>query len=325
VDLSNNVKVGDPVQKSELHWSVPYDVSDVAGNKAATVWRDIIVEEVELEDVASKMRREFEKEKEAAIRKAVDQALLQERNQSNSRSGTMRSSNQKCPDCPKCNCQERDGLDEAACMALCEARMESCAVNEQSWIVRCMLWLEGFFPASLAPVLLGVVALFATLLFIRFVISFFVEQKPYQPSYDTNPEHLQNHITVYRPSNVPSNGGTTPMNGGYGNSSFGGGGGFGDSVTPGGSGSMSSPSGSYGGMNGGMNGGNAPRSAPPRSSISLGHGSGSLFSPTSGESRSYTSAAGTMPSPVTDIYEQSPLITPNRRGDGVRRRSPFSR
>ena len=327
VDLSKNVKVGDPVQKSALHWSVPYDVSDAAGNKAATVWRDVIVEEVELEDVASKMRREFEKEKEAAIRKAVDQALLQERNQ-NARSGTMRSSHQKCPECPVCNCKEKGGgLDEATCMALCEARMESCAVNEQSWILRVMLWLEGFFPASLTPVLMGVMAFFAALLFLRFIISFFVEQRSYQPPYNTNPEHLQHHVTVYRPTNVPSNGNTNIMNGGYGGSSFGGDGAYGGSGTSRGNGvfggGVSSPPSNFGGMNGR----GAPNSAPPRSSISLGdrEGAGGFFSPPSGGARSYTSAAAARPSPVTDIYEQSPLITPSRRGDGVRRRSPFSR
>ena len=156
-----------------LRRSVPYDVSDAAGNKAATVWRDVIVEEVELDDVSSKLRREFEKEKEAAIRKAVDAALAEERTKAGSMASNRRQSQQKCPDCPKCSCPENGGgLDEAACNAICEARMQSSAVDEHSWIVRMMLWLEGFLPASLAPVVLVSFAAFGTILFIRFIASF---------------------------------------------------------------------------------------------------------------------------------------------------------
>lgn len=333
VDLSEKVKVGEPVQKSALHWSVPYDVSDAAGNKAATVWRDVIVEEVELEDVSSKLRREFEKEKEAAIRKAVDAALAEERSKASSRTGNRRQPQPKCPDCPKCTCPENGGgLDEAACNAMCEARMQSCAVNEHSWIVRIMLWLEGFLPASLAPVVLVSFAAFGTILFIRFIASFFVEQRSYRAPFDTNPENLQNHVTVYRP---PVNG-NSAMNEGFAGGNFGadtnygGSSSYGDNGnTFGGGMSFSSPNRNFVGMNGGGH----PSSAPPRSSMSLGDrtgNSGGLFTPTSGGGRAYApssaaSATSARPSPITDIYEQSPLITPHRRGDGVRRRFPFSR
>ena len=320
VDLSKKVVVGDPVQKSGLHWSVPYDVTDAAGNKAATVWRDVIVEEVELDDVETRMRREFEKEKEAAVRKAVDQALADSQ-----RRGSSRRPGQKCPECPKCDCSRAGGgFDEAACMVMCRERMGSCAVDEQSWIVRLMVWLEGSVPASLAAAVLAVLFLFAFLLLVRFVISFFVEQPPYQPPYDMNPEHLQQHVTVYK--SPPLNGNGSRMNGG----------GYSDTLTSGGqvyaTGGNSGlrDAGSYGGSNlpGGTNGGSSSFLAPPRSSMSLGDrdGNAGFFSPPSAGTRSYSSTAAVgRPSPSIDIYEQSPLITPNRRGDGVRRRSPFSR
>ena len=329
VDLSKKVKVGEPVQKSPLHWSVPYDVSDAAGNKAATVWRDVIVEEVDLEDVASKMRREFEKEKEAAIKKAVDVALVEERNKASSRS-TSRRQTPKCPDCPKCNCPDSGGgLDEAACNAMCEARMESCAVNEQNRLIRIVLWLEGFLPASLAPAVLLVVAFVSFFMFFRFILSFFEEQRSYRPPYDTNPEYLQNHVTVYHPQ--PN--GNSNMNGGFPSrnydafTNYGGSGSYGTNGNTYAGASFGSPSSNFVGMNGGGH----PNSAPPRSSISLGDRQGNvggLFSPVSGGAQSYTptaSGASARPSPITDIYEQSPLITPHRRGDGIRRRSPFSR
>ena len=59
--------VGEPVQKSSIRWSVPYNVKDVAGSRAHTVWRDVVVEEVDLANV------------EAEIQKAIDQALTVDR------------------------------------------------------------------------------------------------------------------------------------------------------------------------------------------------------------------------------------------------------
>lgn len=312
VDLSKKVVIGEPVQKSSLHWSVPYDVSDAAGNKAATVWRDVIVEEVELEDVSSKMRREFEKEKEAAIRKAVDAALVEERSKTSSRTSRQ----QKCPDCPKCICPDNGGgLDESACNAICESRKQSCAVDEHSWIIRIMLWLESFLPTPLVPVVLAVFGTFGALLFARFIVSFFVEQRSYQPLYDTNPEHLQSHVTNHSLALVhrPETGSATTGN-------FGGSPGYSSSRGV----AFGSPPPSSGATFGGMNG-----SGPPRSSMSLGirqANSGGLFSPMQAGAQSYTSTpAAARASAITDIYENSPLISPDRRGDGVRRRSPFSR
>ena len=217
-------------------------------------------------------------------------------------------------------------MDAAACDAICKSRMESCAVDEHSWIVAILLLMEGFLPTSVVPVVLVSFWAFAAILFIRFIASFFVEQRSYRPPYDTNPEYLQNHVTIYSP---PVNGNST-MNGGIGgNTNYGGGGSYGDNGnTFNGGATFASPNRTYVSMNGGSQ----PSSAPPRSSMSLGDrqgNNGGFFTPTAGGGRPYDPPlpANTAPrsSSITDIYEQSPLITPNRRGDGVRRRSPFSR
>ena len=308
------MKVGNPVQKSPLHWSVPYDVSDAAGNKAATVWRDVIVEEVELEDVSFKVRREFDKEKEEAIRKAVEHALAEERTKASARN--TRRSAPKCPECPKCDCPESGGnFNEEMCNAICEAKSTTCAVNDARIVVRGLDFLQGILPSWLLPILVVVTFVFCFLLAIRVLLSFFGEQRPYQSMYETNPEHIQNHVTVYR----PMNGGTNTMNGGFTR-------GYGSEGNYGGNGNYRGTPSDLGRPSTIFNvatGGSAPNSAPPRSSISLGNRS-TIFSPPSNGAGAYTPVSGVQPS-IADIYEESPLITPNRRGDGVRRRSPFSR
>lgn len=304
VDLSKNVSIGEPVHKTGLHWSVPYDVKDEAGNKAATVWRDVIVEEVELDDLESRLRRQFEKEKEAAIQKALAD------NEKKAR-GNPRRQNQKCPECPKCDCSNTGGgLDEATCMAMCKEREGSCAVEGQGWVHRVMVWFENF------PGALLVVSVLALLFGFKFLYaSFFGEQKAYQPPYNSNPEHLQRHVTIYQQGSPSANGYNGSMNGGYG---------IGPSYDRNGHAGVN---GGHVGTNNMTNGGGSSFLAPPRSSMSLGDRSRNegMFSPPSGGVRSYASSAVGRPSPPMDIYEDSPLITPNKRGSGVRRRSPFSR
>ena len=79
MDLSRHVVVGEPVQKSSIRWSVPYNVKDAAGNRAHTVWRDIFVEEVDLANVEARVRQEVLQTRKAEIQKAVDQALAEDR------------------------------------------------------------------------------------------------------------------------------------------------------------------------------------------------------------------------------------------------------
>ena len=74
VDLSGKVHVGDPEQKSALRWSVPYNVRDAAGNDAITVWRDVVVEEVESHEIAARVRNEALADMKKEIDKAVEKA-----------------------------------------------------------------------------------------------------------------------------------------------------------------------------------------------------------------------------------------------------------
>jgi hypothetical protein len=133
IDLSSRVLVGEPVQKSPFEWRVPYNVMDDAGNSADTVWRDVIVDEVSLDDIEQKIRREILANKDEEIREAVAAALEKEKltAQSNAQTQSRKGLNSfaNCPPCicPKdklnfsdedCNkrcARKQDGFDYVAC------------------------------------------------------------------------------------------------------------------------------------------------------------------------------------------------------------------
>ena len=81
VDLTAQIQVGDPIKHSSAKnsWRVPYNVMDKAGNRAQTVWRDVVVEELTLEELEAVMREEFEDEKKKAVDEAVAKAVKRER------------------------------------------------------------------------------------------------------------------------------------------------------------------------------------------------------------------------------------------------------
>lgn len=106
VDLSKNVVVGKPVRKSATRWSVPYDVKDEAGNEAETVWRDILVEEVDLSNVESRIRKEVMQDRQREIDEAVAKALAKEARAAG-----------KCPTCPPCDCS--GNADVSSCDDVC--------------------------------------------------------------------------------------------------------------------------------------------------------------------------------------------------------------
>jgi len=72
VDLTSQVKVGEPVQDSPFEWKIPYNVVDEAGNSAKTVWRTVIVEEVNLIDAESQIREEIVAENKKALSDALE-------------------------------------------------------------------------------------------------------------------------------------------------------------------------------------------------------------------------------------------------------------
>jgi hypothetical protein len=314
VDLSRKVSVGAPVQKSPLHWAVPYNVQDEAGNKAPTVWRDVIVEEVDLGDVEARVRREALKGRDTDIKRAVDKALEVERREASSRSAArnQQATPAECPKCRKCDCASvpGGGVDmEAACDAICDRRAPTCPADgrsmfdDDSLVLLALLWLERFFPPSTLPIIFFVIVVFGILLTLRWILSLlFYPRSSYRPGdysrFARREGEVRNQVTV-----------------------FGGGGGVYQNGTP--------ATGTRQGV--------GAVSGPPRASTSLGGGDGSLFTPSPARHHApatgVTDHIGMSAASVAnggavdqmDIYANSPRITPSKTGDGVhRQRSPYT-
>lgn len=172
VDLSNQVIVGDPVQKSRLHWVVPYNVKDEAGNEAATVYRDVIVEEVDLKTVEKKIRDEVTKEQQQKTQRAIDAALREERRKwdQENRSSTQRgrrstgTSSNTCAACPTCDCPDMAPADAKSCAAYCNDVSASCKLSDENCIYRLLLWLEDMFPLKLGGVFIFVAIIIIVIL-----------------------------------------------------------------------------------------------------------------------------------------------------------------
>ena len=162
IDLSNRVIVGDPVQKSILHWVVPYDVKDDAGNEAKTVYRDVTVDEVALTGVEKKIREEVAREEQSMMKRAIDAAIREEKKKwdnesraptnSRSRRNSADSSAKSCPTCPPCICSENEKSDAASCSAHCSDMSETCRkLSDDNYVYKLLLLLEDTFPPNLVP------------------------------------------------------------------------------------------------------------------------------------------------------------------------------
>jgi hypothetical protein len=119
-DLSSKVTVGNPVKVSEFEWKVPYNVIDEAGNAADTVWRRVIVEEVNLDDLEEKIRKDVLSDKQKAIDDAVRVAIEKERQRAVPVSSRGQ---QACPKCPSCECDQSkitDSLSFKECEKHCK-------------------------------------------------------------------------------------------------------------------------------------------------------------------------------------------------------------
>ena len=151
IDLSSRVLVGEPVQKSPFEWKVPYNVMDDAGNSADTVWRDVIVEEVSLDEIEARIRREVLENKDEEIKEAVTLALEKEKQNIITTLDKVQTQPKKIlnafANCPPCVCpkdkgifsdedcnkrcaRKHDGVDYVACKLQEEndsSRNEQCA------------------------------------------------------------------------------------------------------------------------------------------------------------------------------------------------------
>jgi hypothetical protein len=296
VNLSKEVVVGDPTQTSMLQWRVPYDVHDAAGNKAETVWRDVVVEEVDLSDVEAKVRRESSRNKDAEIRSAVEKELAAERRKKITKTID-------CPTCPACKCPgdgSKSTFDPSMCNSICEAREQTCQAEEMSSAVKLVSWLESLMPAPLVTAIVAACSFYVVYLVLRVLWSLQFTSPRYAPVYDAEERErgLRNHITEFSPQ--PS------QNGGV-------------RTQP-----PSEPRAFAGGLTV-----HAPQ-GPPVASASLYGDAGPVFTPTPrswSQSGGFQSASSNGPAQQqsVDIYERSPIITPSKRGDGVRQRSPYRR
>lgn len=290
VDLSRAVTVGEPLKKSALRWSVPYNVNDEAGNSATTVWRDIVVEEVDLVDVETKIREEILQQQKTVIQKAVEKALEEDRR--NRERGAVNTRDRKtlttCPECPKCDCSGK--FEESMCQATCDARITQCQIDDESFVVRTMLWLERMFPPSVVPIALACAGVAISFLILRWTLTLMLNPQAFRRGYydDLEKERAMFNSVVYHHDGVVADGGREL-------SAL----------------AMPPPRASLSTGNG--NGYFSPQN------------NNYPVAPLFGS----PSAAGQQLPPgddFADIY-QSPtnsIITPSKRGDGVLRRSPYS-
>jgi hypothetical protein len=318
VNLSRNVRVGEPVQQSALHWIVPYDVSDAAGNVANTVWRDVKIEEVDLADIESKLQKEATHDRKTEIQVAVDKALAESERRKREeiklevrkaleedrrRRGVMHvggRDSKACPDCPMCDCSGK--LDESTLeAAFANVSAATCSIHKDSYVVLAMLWMENFLPIQMIPIVLFTALLVVVWTTLRWFLAMIFSPASQPMSYIASDERerlLQGSVTVYH-SNTPAKPGN----------------------------------------------GQAPPGLPPTVSFALGGGGNqSIFSPqqSSMGSPGYFNTSSissnqqqlhsgqrivttNMNSSYDDIYA-SPLdvMTPRRRGEGAYRTAPFA-
>jgi hypothetical protein len=298
VDLSEQVVVGDPVQKSPLHWVVPYDVKDAAGNRAETVWRDVIVQEVDLDDVKDKVREEVLSEQQAEMKKAIEKAIREEKvkwerlheGKVASVSRSRKEEKSTCPSCPKCApSSSKFKPSKDACEPYCAGSDGTCSLGDQHMAYAIILWLEDAFPPRLVPFLLLAPLVTAALLILRWIFGLIFNPRSSQ-SYDYGAygDHREGDELFYSPTEPTAQ----PQ----------------ASTTPG---------------------------QPPRQSLSQ-HDNGAFFSPNLGGAglASPPPSNGILGSPPgsrarqesrydESIYASTPIITPSRTGDGVQRRSPY--
>jgi hypothetical protein len=291
VDLSREVTVGEPEQKSPLHWVVPYNVKDKAGNEAVTVWRNVVVEEVNLNNLESKILIDAQKDQAAAIQRAVDKALKEDRaTRETVESGNSRgrkataAATQTCSECPKCDCSSDPQFDKSFCDAVCDAKAQTCARRDESVIVNAMLWLEDFFPPTLVPIILLCVIVTGCFLILRWTLTLIFNPQSYQRNQyavDDRGRGLQDSVTYYptHPHAPRINGASPPPRA---------------SLSSRGADTFMTP----------------PQSAAPFASPPT-NGNGSAHRPRENDL-------------VDSIYASQPVITPSKRGDGVRQRSPYN-
>jgi hypothetical protein len=202
VDLSHLVTVGEPIKKSALRWSVPYNVHDAAGNAAVAVYRDVVVEQVDLAEVEQKVRAEDEQYYKTKLQLAVDVAEERKKQPDLVAVAETCERNQAVDNCPACDCP----FNAAKCHEICTAKIEHCAVDMESTLVQLVLWLDRVLPLSSALLLLVSTALVLFLVVLRWILTLLFYPRallspPMYSHYATDDEQqraILNSVTHYR-------------------------------------------------------------------------------------------------------------------------------
>lgn len=217
VDLSSRVVVGEPVQKSSNHWTVSYNVMDDAGNAAKTVWRDVLVEEVDLFEDENKLRLQMQAEKEAEIKEAVKKAVEKERasrqvDEVTRGPGNRRNQKVSCPPCPECQCPTDGSFDPSQCDKYCEKKFaqyeRTCAATEESAYPRPMQFLQDVLPPQMVFVVVWCVAIVVVVFAFRLLMTTIFNPSAAFNNYNLSPaeEHeFQTAVNYYRSPDPAAN------------------------------------------------------------------------------------------------------------------------
>jgi hypothetical protein len=220
--------VGDPLPKHGVgsgshQWRVPYNVVDDAGNKAKTIWRDIIVEEVDIDDF----------ERMSIDERSVNVASTNERRRSEFPPQCV------CPPCDPCNCNSNgsdDMLTPSACTAICNEKVaaaqkariskNTCTPNKNRAnenrapdheIQHFLLFLEGLMgTSSMMLVLLGCFTATAAYILQRVIGALFISTgQQTRTYYHTNEDNereceMMRNVSYFRSPTPSSNGTSQP-------------------------------------------------------------------------------------------------------------------
>lgn len=182
---------------------------DDAGNAAKTVWRDIIVEEVDLLDVEKKVRAELAAEKEEeiaeAIRKAKDDAAAEqveiarahEKKPDRYQRGRGPTA---CPKCPECKCTTGDNsFDPSQCEDYCAMKAaeskSTCTPGESPTVMGPINFLQDKLPVSVMEMLCWIVAAF---LLVRTCLTAVFDSRAYDTYNYPDERELQNAESRFR-------------------------------------------------------------------------------------------------------------------------------
>lgn len=201
---------------------------DDAGNAAKTVWRDIIVEEVDLLDVEKKVRAELALEKEEKIAEAVKKAIAKEHAAAEQVNVVARAQekttdrNQRgrgptaCPKCPECKCTTGDNsFDPSQCEDYCALKIAeikgTCTPGETPTLTGPINFLQDNLPPSVMIVLAWIVAAFLVIFVLRGCLTAVFNPRAFDTyNYPAADEReLQNAVSYYR---SPPGNTATPLN-----------------------------------------------------------------------------------------------------------------